>query len=292
MKCIFAAVLVMMLCVCTASALEPSVGLEIEYADSFYGCRVVGRGTCTDEVIVIPGEYEGNPVVTIAPEAFYKDETLKKIYLPDTLTSLGSKAVFACPNLEYNEQDGICYLGSEENPFLLLSMVRDKEITELNVPEQTRIIRNGALNELGKLEKITLPEGLQDTSSLVGCVSLRELVLPASAGTLRDVAGCTSLERVVCMGMPYFDEDVFWGCTSLKEITFHDQGLNNSMITRSACQSAFADLPALTDIYFKTVEDNGYNGTMEAFYGNIVVDFVVSNPVTVHCLDGDIVFEP
>lgn len=278
MKRVLGIVLVLMLCA-FACAETASVGLKIEYSDTFGGCKVVGRGDCTDETIVIPDEYEGQPVVFIMPEAFLNDETLKKIVLPDTLTDVGDKAFAGCSNLEYNELNGAKYLGSADNPYLMLWGILDDAITELAISEQTKIVYPAILSGRTQLASITIPEGVGQMASLGGCTSLKEVMVPASVGSIGSMFyDCTALEKVVCVGMPAFDEATFSGCTSLKEIHLQPEGFSDPRIPRSACEGGFINLPALTDIYF--------GGTMDEFYSRTAADILVSSPVTVHCTDG------
>lgn len=63
----------------------PSEGLEIEEG------VVVGLGTCTDDFVVLPDEYEGTAVTGIDAGAFSGEE-FTSIYIPVTITSIGRRA--------------------------------------------------------------------------------------------------------------------------------------------------------------------------------------------------------
>lgn len=285
MKRFLSIVLAVLLLLCGV-AFAASEGIEYQYDDRYEIYKVQGRGTCTDEEIVIPNEYEGKPVTWIQPDAFSQDENLKKIVLPESLKSVGSDAFAACKNLEYNELNGCAYLGSENNPYLLLWKVVDKEITEIVLPEETVIVYPGAFSGLKNLTSVTLNDGLEQLSDFAGCTSLKEAVIPASVGSIfRAFSFCTSLEKVTCLGMPAINDMTFLECTSLKEITLQPQGFGDPMIPIPACENGFTNLPALTDIHF--------GGTMDDFYGRIAANTIqVSYPVTVHCTDGDIALAP
>lgn len=70
---------------CRGCGVKPSQGLELVYHDDRGGYALVGLGSCTDEVVIVPARYEGKPVVYAA--GFEKDDLVKKIYLPSSITS-------------------------------------------------------------------------------------------------------------------------------------------------------------------------------------------------------------
>ena len=96
-----------LLCSCktqesSGSRLYPSggsVGLAYE-ANEDGTCSVTGRGTCTDQCIVIPSTSpDGQRVTTIKEKAFFFDNTLLSITLPETLESIEKDAFFQCTKL-------------------------------------------------------------------------------------------------------------------------------------------------------------------------------------------------
>ena len=70
-------------------AVFPSVGLEYELVvdeatgEKYY--MVVGRGTCTDENVIIPNKYLTIPITHIGDGAFLNDTTLTGITLTDNI---------------------------------------------------------------------------------------------------------------------------------------------------------------------------------------------------------------
>lgn len=285
MKRIFAVVLAMLLCVCTASAQTGSAGLDIEYSDRYKGCVVNGRGTCTDEVIVIPNEYEGSPVVALGVEAFYKDESIKKLVLPDSLEYILADAIAGCINLEYNTVDGVHFLGSEANPYLLLKKIDSETLDSFEVPAQTTMIYDRVFSQMKNLEEVILPEGLVFLGNSVfeNCKSLKEITIPAGISYIgRNMFyGCGSLEKINFQGRVSLHEMSLYGCSALKEITLQPE----SPLNIPVCEELFVGLTALTDIHF--------GGTQSQFKDMVFGDKVlVANPVTVHCTDGDIQLNP
>ncbi len=60
----------------------------LEYEDYEQGYAVIGIGTCTDEDVLIPPEYDGKPVYYIEEEAFESDGIMKSLYIPKTVTEI------------------------------------------------------------------------------------------------------------------------------------------------------------------------------------------------------------
>lgn len=83
----------------------PSQGLEIEVTDG--EATVIGIGTCTDDFVVLPDTYEEVPVTAIEATAFLA-ETFTSIYIPRTITDIGSKAFRGC------DLTTVYYEGTEE----------------------------------------------------------------------------------------------------------------------------------------------------------------------------------
>ena len=100
-------VICVFLCACTTqeqsySGLYPpngSAGLAYE-ANEDGTCSVTGRGTCTDQCIVIPSTSpDGKRVTRIKEKAFYYDDKLLSITLPETLESIEKNSFFQCTKL-------------------------------------------------------------------------------------------------------------------------------------------------------------------------------------------------
>ena len=86
----------------------PSEGLEYQLNEDGISYRVCNMGTCTDTEIVIPSEYQGLPVTTVAPFVYRNLETtmgafeaapITKVIIPDSVTTLGDFSFPFCENL-------------------------------------------------------------------------------------------------------------------------------------------------------------------------------------------------
>ena len=145
--------------------------------------------------IVIP---EG--VSSIGNYAFFGFASLTSIVIPNSVTSIGSTAFSGCAGLVYNEYDNGCYLGNDENPYLVLVKAKDETITSCKINENTSII----------------------CSAFPGCTGLTSIVIPDSVISIGENAfkGCTSLtSAVVSDRVTTIGYSAFYGCTGLTSIT-------------------------------------------------------------------------
>ncbi|MDR3186119.1 MAG: leucine-rich repeat protein [Christensenellaceae bacterium] len=55
--------------------------------------------------IIIPAQYRGLPITTIANEAFMNNQNIKYVFIPNTVTTIGARAFFNAINLEEIEID-------------------------------------------------------------------------------------------------------------------------------------------------------------------------------------------
>lgn len=60
---------------------------------------VVGIGTCTDTVVVIPSTYNGLPVFSINESAFYNCDWITEIYVGEGVKTIGTSAFSKCTSL-------------------------------------------------------------------------------------------------------------------------------------------------------------------------------------------------
>ena len=77
-------------CTVCDHSITPSTGLAFRLLDDGT-YTVTGKGSCTDNVIVIPANYKGQKVTGISSSAF-KSLSLKGVYIPGTVTSIGISA--------------------------------------------------------------------------------------------------------------------------------------------------------------------------------------------------------
>jgi len=74
-----------------------SEGLSFESVSGGYS--VSGINECPDTEIIIPATYNGQAVVGISDMAFYENDSITSVFIPNSVLSIGEKAFAYCSNL-------------------------------------------------------------------------------------------------------------------------------------------------------------------------------------------------
>lgn len=148
--------------------------------------------------ISIPAQYEGKDVVAIEDKAFYKNNKIEKVIIPDTVTELGSSVFKECKNLETVEMSkNISVMGGE------------------------------CFKDCKSLTAIILPDTLTEVrgETFMGCSSLKEVILPKNIIEIKGntFENCSSLESIeIPSGVTRIAAHAFYGCTSLSNVFIPD----------------------------------------------------------------------
>ena len=163
-------------------------GLHTISESAFYSCdkltsiqfgtavRVIDHAAFANcyalEEITLPAE-----LTVLGERAFRYSSKLKKVQIFDKLTQIGQDAFFGCTALEMTESDGAHYLGNDQNPYLLLCDIPDKNMTEYAVRADTRYIASGVFSNCEKLTTVTLPSSIKLLSEKAfdRCISLTSI---------------------------------------------------------------------------------------------------------------------
>lgn len=120
-----------------------------------------------------------NTVTSIGNFAFYKCLKLENISIPDTVTSIGMNAFEECSVLKYNEYDNACYLGNDENPYVVLIKAKDTNIQSCKIHEDTKIIYYQAFKDCKSLTSIEIAKNVISigVQAFLNCSSLESLTV-------------------------------------------------------------------------------------------------------------------
>ena len=225
--------------VISASAADALTYGDYEYTISSDEVEITAY-TGTDEVVEIPAEIDGVAVTSIGKFAFQKNNSIKKVTIPEGVVSIGGSAFSSCKNLiEVEMPDSVKTLGSIAfsscsalKKVRLSSNLTEIEIavfdgcaslTDIKLPYGIESIGQVAFRSCSSLENINFPEGLQSIKDYAfsNCEKLVSISLPDSVTTIGTLAfyECTSLTDVKLSANIYsINNSNFYKCTSLKEL--------------------------------------------------------------------------
>ena len=190
------------------------------------GYSVIDLGKCKDTTVVIPAYYNDLPVIKIESNAFEGEEKIESVFIPDTVTAIGSSAFDSC--------------------FAL---------TKITFSSKLEAIGDGAFADCGALNSVALPKSLTQvgTGVFAGCHSLQNITMDGEGAYKTEgaclievatdtvVAGCrrsTIPEGIKVIGEGAFarimmlskinvpasvekiEKDAFSGCAMLKSIYY------------------------------------------------------------------------
>ena len=130
----------------------------------------------TSDNVVIP-----NTVTTINDKVFQYCKNITSISIPNSVVNIGKDAFSGCDNLQYNEYDGVCYLGNSENPYVCLIKAKSEKITSCNINSGCKIIYDEAFLYCYDLASVTIPDGVVSIGirSFSGCC-MTSIIIPNS----------------------------------------------------------------------------------------------------------------
>lgn len=151
------------------------------------------NGTHTS--ITVPGMVNGRAVMGIAPRAFADQTTLRRVTLPDTVTTIGEEAFAGCYNLEsvtfgkgLTLLDMGCFRDCERLDSITLpgkveeigrdAFARCTALFQVEITSKIRVIRDGAFAMCGELSSFTWTTRPQRVApgAFAGCYVLPQSV--------------------------------------------------------------------------------------------------------------------
>lgn len=169
---------------------------KFEFEKVEYGYSLV-KFTGYEEInVVIPDEFQGEPVVEIGKNVFHFNKKIENITLPVNLKKIGIHCFNHCENLkEITIPDSVTELGDDVF-FCCYSL------ENIVLPKDLKIIPSSCFGQCILLESCTLPEHLESIElfAFISCRNLKEIVIPPSVKNIQAqaFAHCESLEHVVC----------------------------------------------------------------------------------------------
>ena len=247
--------------------------------------------------IRIADTYEGLPVMTIYDRAFYENETITSIIIPDSVTSIGSYAFQHCSSLtSIVIPDSVTYIG--------YSAFSGSSLTSIVIPDSVTYIAPYAFFD-SSLTSGVIGDSVTSIGSYAfsGCSRLTSVVIPDSVTFIGEGAfnRCSSLTSVVIGdSVTSISSSAFSGCSKLQFNEYENckylgskdnphfalidvtaQKLSSYTIhkdTKVIANSAFNRCSSLTSI---VIPDGVISIDISAFYGcSSLTEIVIPDSIT------------
>ncbi|MDD6994581.1 MAG: leucine-rich repeat protein [Candidatus Borkfalkiaceae bacterium] len=216
------------------------------------------------ELVYILGDVEGtfnvkDGVTTINPSTFAGKATLKEIYIPKSVMTIGEKAFYDCLGLKkvtFETNSTLAKIGASafRNCVSLTDITipvgvtvideytfyNCKSLKTIAVPKNVTMIKKYAFYNCKALETVTLPEGLTNIGyyersgkqsltssggySFAYCTSLKNINIPSTVQWIQNYSfqNCTSLENVdLNVTDKQLGSNAFENCTALQKVTLN-----------------------------------------------------------------------
>jgi len=215
MRLVRVMIFLLALCLCAGSAMAATEG---DYSFLIQGNGVLITGyTGTEKSVIIPSELGGYPVTEIYTEAFYENDALLSVFIPEGVTSIGWRAFSDCENLES------IYLPNSVTNIDYCAFGGCTSLTSVDLPDNLTCIEDSVFNGCTKLVAIDFPKELTsiDYQAFYECESLISVDIPDSVVSIDHYAfqGCSKLMSVELPNeLEMVGQQVFYQCKSLTSL--------------------------------------------------------------------------
>ena len=176
----------------------------------------------TDTVISVPSAINGKPVTTITKGSTEKHDSMErvtKIYIPDSVTTIGANAFSKYSALEEVViPDSVTEIGAN-------AFADCPKLKTIVVPDNVTSIGLSAFSHCTGLTSVKIPDSVKsiDKSAFHTCENLTEVTIPESVTKIEDGTfnSCRSLTAVtIPKSVVEIGSKVFESCKSLKDIYY------------------------------------------------------------------------
>ena len=182
-----------------------------------------------------------------------------------------------------NEYENAYYLGTKENPYIMLYAVKNKDLTDIKINNQCCII--SGFYDCANLKEISIPENVSIIcgGAFRNCKSLTSITIPDGVKSIgsETFKDCKSLtEAVIPDGVTEIGLDAFHSCYSLISVTIPESVTEISSRAFAFCLSKIDFVYGGTMEQWHSIKLNTYNDNGNWAYSTR--DYII------HYIDGDI----
>lgn len=231
---------------------------EFDYED--YQYDILDDGTIeikeyngSNESVNIPSTIDGKAVTSIAKYAFFRNQAVTSVTIPESITNIGQNAFYYCDNItsitvpKNVESIGVCafnslgiekisvdvrnkYYASKDGVLFnkkqteLLAYPLGSKRTEYTVPNSVTSINERAFSSAVNLKTLTIPDSVANIGymALYCCKKLETVNWPKNTPCIGDSAfmSCESLKNITLPDtLTSIGSSAFYGCKSLTSIS-------------------------------------------------------------------------
>lgn len=191
--------------------------------------------------LVIPGEFFEKKVTSIGCDAFYDNDNIVSVTIPDSVTYISNQAFYDCASLksinvdtnntEYSSIDGVLFNKSADT---ILTYPNGKA-TSYTIPSGVTTIEYSAFGYCRDLEEVIIGNDVTTIgyNAFENCTNLSNVVMSDSVREISAFAfcGCESLTKIsIPKNVNYVDYYVFNDCTALEAIEVDNSNIAYSSI--------------------------------------------------------------
>ncbi len=219
----------------------------------FFGC------TSLRNVTIMQG------VTRIGTNMFSGCSSLENVEIPKSVIDVGSQAFYGCTSLVCSEYDNAYYIGTDNNPYLILIKAKGQEISSCIVHQDTKFIDAYAFQNCKALTTVKLGNNITNIGfkAFDGCTRLEGVYInsldnwcgvvfesqtsnPVAIGENLYINDQLVVDLVIPAGIEEIGDYAFFGCLSIKSVKIPDS-------VKSIGINAFYNCSNITSVYIDDI---------------------------------------